>query len=98
MVCLGTGRPLGSQGSDEGKRTGVSGQHTHGFQKRMSEKKDTRRWKLESMGPGYRVRLTERNLVFGVERKHCWKAVWLSDVAKSSLILSRSLIQFWGNQ
>lgn len=50
------------------------------------------------MGPGYRVRLTERNLVFGVERKHCWKAVWLSDVAKSSLILSRSLIQFWGNQ
>ena len=65
-----------SQGTDECKREWISG-HTEGFQKIMSEKKNTWRWKLESLGLGlWKIKLADRNLVFGVERKQHWKAVW----------------------
>ena len=41
VACPGTVSILGSRGSDEGRRAGISGHYTQGFQKRMFERQNS---------------------------------------------------------
>lgn len=97
MVCLDTVSTLGSQGSDEGKRAGISSHHTLGFHKRISEKKNTWRWKLESLGLGPQGQISREKPGILGRKETLLESYMASDVANPSLILSRSPIQFCRN-